>query len=259
MRREEEEKKKTTRERWRERWWGFALFRIEKSRWWATLDRADLFPWSHDAFYRFANGQRERGRERGRGRGRGKKKKKKKRKRREETREKQKKEKQFLHASYLRRGDFVPVYPVKASCRHTIWRRDGSNIQPVFQRVQLPLTPAFAFTDYKCQGRTLRKAIVDLAEGVTSTGVYVMLSRVQRLDDLLILRPFKESVLDMKTTQLANTKDLVVRIPIKHLHTSRSSPFPCPRDDVAQLPNWIERRIAARGPRLPPSCLSLSR
>jgi hypothetical protein len=92
----------------------------------------------------------------------------------------------------------VPVEPVKAACVHTIWRRDGSQIRRNFQRFQLPLTQAFAFTDYKCQGRTIQKAIVDLAEGVTSTGVYVMLSRVRRLEDLLILRPFKESLLDMK-------------------------------------------------------------
>lgn len=92
----------------------------------------------------------------------------------------------------------VPVYPVKLACVHSIWRRDGSKIERTFQRFQLPLTPAFAFTDYKCQGQTLQKAIVDLAEGVSSTGMYVMLSRVRKLDDLLILRPFKESLLDIR-------------------------------------------------------------
>ena len=39
---------------------------------------------------------------------------------------------------------------------------------------------------------------MDLAEGATCTGMYVMLSRVQRLVDLLILRHFNESLLDMK-------------------------------------------------------------
>jgi len=92
----------------------------------------------------------------------------------------------------------VPVHPVKVSCVHTIWQHDGNKIQYNFQRFQLLLTPAFAFTDYKCQGRTLQKAVVDLAEGVTSTGMYVMLSRVRRLEELLILRPFKESLLDAR-------------------------------------------------------------
>ena len=45
---------------------------------------------------------------------------------------------------------------------------------------------------------TLQKAVVDFAEGSTSTGVYVMLTRVQRLTDLLILRPFKLSILNLK-------------------------------------------------------------
>lgn len=92
----------------------------------------------------------------------------------------------------------APIYPTKMKCTYTRRRRDGSKISYQFQRTQLPLTPGFAFTDYKCQGRTLEKTVVDLAEGATSTGIYVMLSRVQKLEDLLILRPFKESALDIK-------------------------------------------------------------
>jgi len=95
----------------------------------------------------------------------------------------------------------IPVYPIKRSCVHTIYRSQGGNLQRRFQRFQLPLTPAFAFTDYKCQGRTLRETMVDLAGGCTTMGAYVMLSRVQRLKDLLILRPYDESILDMKIPQ----------------------------------------------------------
>jgi len=40
--------------------------------------------------------------------------------------------------------------------------------------------------------------VVDLANDGATNGAYVMLSRVQRLEDLLILRPFKESVLDTR-------------------------------------------------------------
>lgn len=91
----------------------------------------------------------------------------------------------------------VPVYPIKLTCTRQIWSNSAKKEQK-FQRTQLPLTPAFAFTDYKCQGQTLGKAVVDLAAEGTSAGVYVMLSRVQRLEDLLILRPFKESLLDLR-------------------------------------------------------------
>jgi hypothetical protein len=87
-------------------------------------------------------------------------------------------------------------YPTRlcANLLATRWHQDSK----WFQRVQLPLTPAFAFTDYKCQGWTLGKVIVDLTAKGGNNSAYVMLSRVQRLEDLLILRPFKESVLDIK-------------------------------------------------------------
>jgi hypothetical protein len=92
----------------------------------------------------------------------------------------------------------IPIYPIKLTCTHTIRSRDGSKIQHRFKRYQLPITPAFAFTDFKCQGRTLKKGIVDISGARASTSAYVMLSRVQNLNDLLILRPYNESVLNMK-------------------------------------------------------------
>ena len=95
----------------------------------------------------------------------------------------------------------VPVYPIKRACVRTIWQHQGDKLLKRFQRFQLPLTPAFAFTDYKCQGRTLQKTIVDLAGGCSTVGAYVMLSRAQRLEDLLILRPFNESILSMRIPQ----------------------------------------------------------
>ena len=59
-----------------------------------------------------------------------------------------------------------------------------------FKRTQLPLIPAFAMTAHKSQGQTLDKAIVDLANCHGTEAPYVMVSRVRRLNDLLILRPF---------------------------------------------------------------------
>jgi len=93
-------------------------------------------------------------------------------------------------------SNYVPVYPVKLKCKYTHKIEDGSSITRDFQRTQLPVTPAFAFTEFKCQGATLEKAIVDLNDGNIKSGVYVMLSRVQKLQDLMILRPFNRSKLD---------------------------------------------------------------
>ena len=60
-------------------------------------------------------------------------------------------------------------------------------------RLQLPLLPAYAYTDYKSQGKTLSHAVVDLQSTSTLQGAYVMLSRVRSLKGLLILRPFVPS------------------------------------------------------------------
>lgn len=83
----------------------------------------------------------------------------------------------------------------RCELNYMLWKRKMVAFTKLLQR--LPLAPAFAFINYKCQGQTFQKAIVDLGEGVTSIRVYVMLSRVRRLEELLILRPFKESILDM--------------------------------------------------------------
>jgi len=58
-----------------------------------------------------------------------------------------------------------------------------------FTRKQLPLVPAYVYTDFKGQGRTLDKVMVDLATA-RGQGVYVMLSRVKSLKGLVILRWF---------------------------------------------------------------------
>ncbi|KAF8321872.1 uncharacterized protein EI90DRAFT_2938265 [Cantharellus anzutake] len=58
------------------------------------------------------------------------------------------------------------------------------------RRSQLPLLPAFAITDYKAQGRTLPKVIIDLESARSIQSAYVMISRATALENLLILRPF---------------------------------------------------------------------
>ena len=98
-------------------------------------------------------------------------------------------------------GGQVPIYPTKRNCEWTYKTLDGTAQRKQFQRTQLPVTPAFAFTDYKCQGTTLGKVVVDFAGGVSSSGMYVMLSRVQRREDLLVLQHFQPNVLHMRIPQ----------------------------------------------------------
>ena len=62
-------------------------------------------------------------------------------------------------------------------------------------RTQLPLEPAYSCTGHKSQGQTLDRVAVDLVpqtgmKKINTSFAYVPLSRVRRLQDLVILRPF---------------------------------------------------------------------
>ena len=67
--------------------------------------------------------------------------------------------------------------------------------------------PRYSCTAHKSQGQTLKKAVVDLVPAHGSTKnigkefAYVPLSRVRRLQDLTILRPFDPSILNAKINE----------------------------------------------------------
>jgi hypothetical protein len=71
-------------------------------------------------------------------------------------------------------------------------------------RDHFPIVPRFACTAHKSQGMTLAKATVDLVPqpdmrgGIDVSFAYVPLSRVRRLEDLAILRPFDAKVMKVK-------------------------------------------------------------
>jgi ATP-dependent DNA helicase PIF1 len=86
-------------------------------------------------------------------------------------------------------NDVVPVLPERTTFEVKIMTNAGLQKRTV-TRLQLPLVPAYSYTDYKSQGRSLDKAIVDLASARSLQGVYVMLSRVKSIEGLGILRWF---------------------------------------------------------------------
>ncbi len=90
-------------------------------------------------------------------------------------------------------ADVVPIFPNPTYFTWT--RRRATKTTPAdsdsVSRLQLPILPAYAYTDYKAQGRSLDAAIVDLDSCLSIQGAYVMLSRVRTLDGVAILRPFK--------------------------------------------------------------------
>ncbi|CAF1281016.1 unnamed protein product [Adineta ricciae] len=72
------------------------------------------------------------------------------------------------------------------------------------KRRALLLVPAYSITIHKSQGQTLNKVVIDLKlpkDTDDIAAVYVPLSRVKRLDDLIILRHFDYKVLVTKPTK----------------------------------------------------------
>lgn len=73
------------------------------------------------------------------------------------------------------------------------FRHPVSGKKKSISRRQIPIVPAFAMTDYKAQGRTLEKVIIDLDSCGSLQSAYVMVSRAKSLEGLLILRAFPMS------------------------------------------------------------------
>ncbi|PPQ65631.1 hypothetical protein CVT26_000573 [Gymnopilus dilepis] len=90
--------------------------------------------------------------------------------------------------------DVVPIFPTRVQVKNTDFYAIGLNVESMI-RSQLPLLPAYSYTDFKGQGRTLDKAIVDISTAHSLQSVYVMLSRVKSLSGIAILRWFPPSKL----------------------------------------------------------------
>jgi ATP-dependent exoDNAse (exonuclease V) alpha subunit len=89
-------------------------------------------------------------------------------------------------------GDLIPKDKKPKSNQKTVL---------LIKRCALPLVPAYCITTHKSQGQTLSKVVIDLKlpnETDDIAAVYVPLSRIKRLVDLAILRPFDQKVLLMK-------------------------------------------------------------
>ena len=72
------------------------------------------------------------------------------------------------------------------------------------KRKGLPLIPAYSITTHKSQGQTLPKIVIDLnmpPGAVEVASAYVPLSRVRKLEDLVILQNFSIDVLRVKPSK----------------------------------------------------------
>ena len=98
----------------------------------------------------------------------------------------------------------IPIITNKSKPKSVKVNMPGKQSNETVYRVHFPLVPRFACTAHKSQGQTLKKAIVDLVSKTEVTGIefaYVPLSRVRKLEDLTILRPFDPSVLKAEVNE----------------------------------------------------------
>ena len=100
----------------------------------------------------------------------------------------------------------IPIKPVKKNFTIT---KDG--VKKTVNRVQLPLTLVYAFTDYRSQGQTLYPVIVDIGPPpfghLTPFNMYVALSRGTGRDNIRLIRNFDEMLLQKHPSEYLRLED----------------------------------------------------
>ena len=100
----------------------------------------------------------------------------------------------------------IPIIPVKK----TFMINKGSS-KITINRTQLPLTLAYAFTDYRSQGQTLQPVMIDIGPPpyghLTPFNVYVALTRGTGRDNIRLLRDFDETLLQHHPSEFLRLED----------------------------------------------------
>ncbi len=91
----------------------------------------------------------------------------------------------------------IPVEPMKASMQIALEREGAAPLKRSVTRRQFPMTPAYAFTDYRSQGQTIPTVLVDLKtppgpSKLTLFNLYVALSRSSGRGSIRLLRDFED-------------------------------------------------------------------
>ncbi len=95
------------------------------------------------------------------------------------------------------------VLPDTWTLHESGWTRDGTAIHSKSESSyrQIPLNLAWAITIHKSQGKTLKKARLDIGNGLWESGhAYTALSRLKNLEGLALTRPLTKG--DFKTSQV---------------------------------------------------------
>ncbi|KAJ7142802.1 hypothetical protein C8R44DRAFT_603193 [Mycena epipterygia] len=112
--------------------------------------------------------------------------------------------------------DIVPIVPGTSYFPYIA--EDGTKFS--VGRNQLPLLPAYAYTDYKAQGKSLKRVNVDLNGAASLQSFYVMVSRATSLKSLAVLRNFRPSTMQGRLGQ--DFRDEFARLEILDARTKMS-------------------------------------
>ena len=100
----------------------------------------------------------------------------------------------------------VPIKPITKSFKVKM----GSEFLNV-SRTQLPLTAAYAFTDYRAQGQTIHPVIIDIGRPpsgeLTPFNMYVALSRGISRQEIRLLRDFDDQLLKRHPSEYLRQED----------------------------------------------------
>lgn len=119
----------------------------------------------------------------------------------------------ILFAPYCNRGTqlrglpkgTVPLFPSRRKFR--LGGKKGTSVE----RNQFPLTPAYAFTDFKSQGQTIENVIVDLAKtpsaALNAFNAYVTLSRSRGRKTIRLLRDFDNKLFTVHPDEQLRLED----------------------------------------------------
>ncbi|THH11175.1 hypothetical protein EW146_g8134 [Bondarzewia mesenterica] len=92
----------------------------------------------------------------------------------------------------------IPIEPAALTFQIKVRQKNGSYITRRVRRRQFPITPAYAFTDYRSQGQTIPYVLVDLATPPTGKlslfNLYVALSRSSGRDTIRLLWDFDDKL-----------------------------------------------------------------
>ena len=93
----------------------------------------------------------------------------------------------------------IPIIPAEKTFDIQVPMKSGDTITKTVQRRQLPITPAYTFTDYRSQGQTISLIVIDIATPahggpLSLFNIYVAVSRNSGRGTTRLLRDFDDSI-----------------------------------------------------------------